>query len=117
MLIAAVAALLFLLLVPTFAPVPHIPWYEGVVLATVERLQHGGSAYVGLSNGSLVPAESPYFPASIFITWLASSLVPPSTYWPRILGIAATLFLALEVWITAVRLGASRLAAGMLVTL
>src|SRR5882757_4818449 len=80
---ACVGVLVCSLIVPVFRPVPRLPWYDGVLLETVLRLQHGGSTYQGLSHGSLVPPESPYFPATIFITWAASTVLPLGAYWPR----------------------------------
>ncbi len=105
------------LLVPLLQPIPRLPWYDGVLLETVLRLQQGGSTYQGLSNGSRVPAESPYFPSTVFITWAASTVLPLGAYWPRVLGTAATFLLFAAGWKTATRLTKSSVASGILTIL
>ena len=103
-------------LFPTAPPThrgSYMDWLNASMIATGDRLHRGAAVYQPDADGAthfehVNDLVVPYFPGAALLSAGCSFVVPGLwSYWPRILGLIASVCLYLIVWRTARRIGTS----------
>lgn len=93
------------LLTSLLRPLPLVPWHDGVLIATLDRLSGGGIVYPGFGDTAIGAPETPYFPGNVLLliplVWIFPNLIE---LLPRILGVTSALALFGVVSVASARL-------------
>jgi hypothetical protein len=105
LLAVAIASFAVSLLTSLLRPLPLVPWHDGVLIATLDRLSGGGMVYPGFGEAAIGAPETPYFPGNVLLlmplAWIFPNLIE---LLPRILGVASVLALFGVVSVASARL-------------